>query len=391
MRTERLPSVSGQGSYRRLSPNIPDYSIEIPDDLFPELESSLFEVPAVRSRYSLQMSVEQPLFTGMRMTNSIRAAEHAAEASGFDAQAAESELRLRIRESYWRLYEALLVDQAVEAGIRSVEAHLADAENRFEEGMALRSDVLVMRARLSEIRVDKVDARGDVRVARVALNRQIGLPLDTEIVPSDSPDIRTGSIDLGSLVRTGKMRRSDLAALEERRRAAEDRARAARGGWFPAVSAVGTYYYARPNPYIFPQEDAFKGTWEAGFSATWDLWNWGRTASDVRRARYEADLAAELAEERSESVEMEITAAALALEHASAALAAADDAVAAAREAYRVVQDEHANGVALTSELLEAEAAFRDAQVARARNASALAVARATLARAAGVPEDDLP
>jgi outer membrane protein TolC len=160
------------------------------------------------------------------------------------------------------------------------------------------------------------------------------------------------------LIERAWQRRPELSALAYEVQALEAGVAVARAGWLPQVNLVGTYNYARPNPYIFPQEDAFTGTWEAGVLVSMDLWNWGRTRAQTRQARAREEQVRAQRDDLREGVRLEV------MRH--------------------MIDVDRA--MALTAEALGAEVAYRNAQVRHTAALTDYAVARAALRRATGEP-----
>src|SRR5690606_20968974 len=131
-----------------------------------------------------ELSIEQPLFTGGRITYQTRAAARRADAAEQLAQQERVDVAFEIRSAFWNLYGALALEEATDAAVAYMDELVEDVENRFEVGAALMSDVLSARARRSEVLLERVEARNLVRTGRLELAQLIGLPLDSEIDPA---------------------------------------------------------------------------------------------------------------------------------------------------------------------------------------------------------------
>jgi outer membrane protein TolC len=381
--TARLPQLQGQGQYQRLS-DIPEFDIPfpLPDDS--GFSESITIAPAILNRYSLQTSVQQPLFTGLRLTNQVRAAGHEAAAARHEAAATEGDVAYRIRAAYWQLHKALAARDVVAKALEQAEAQLADVQNRRAQGMALESDVLAVQARRSEIRLQQLDAADAVRVARLNLNYRMGVPLDTRIQPTGTVTVQPLADSLSTLTARALQRQPELRALDETVQALDAGVGVARAGWFPDVRLQGTYYYARPNPFIVPQEDAFAGTWEVGVALSMDLWTWGRTRAQTNRAQAQRRRAEAEREDLRAAIRLDVTQQALAVRRAVEAVQVTEQGRQEAEAAYRNLQAQFQQGAALTAELLAAEATFRRAELRHAEARADYAIARAALRRALG-------
>jgi outer membrane protein len=375
-RAAQLPAVNASASYTRLS-NVPEVDFQIPgmDTTF-----TLFPVPL--NQVHSEVRAEVPLFAGFRVQNHVRAAASRADAAALLAQQQEADAAFEIRAAYYRLLQAAAVLAAVDQALLAVQEHERRVGALLEEGAALRIDLLSAQTRRSEVRLDRVEAANALALARLELNRLIGLPLDTPVNPA-SPDSPLALPDVDTLVAAALDTGPQLAALGEHVRALEAEVAASRAGWLPEVAAVGRFVYSRPNPLYFIEQDQFRGHWELGLAARWSLFDTARPAgTDAARARLAA-AEARLAEAR-DVLTVDVMRRHLEAQRAAEAVAVAGLHVEEAEEAFRVVERQFAEGAALPAQVLEAEQVLRAAQARLAQAAADRAIAQAALLNAAG-------
>ena len=381
VRASLLPSVRSQGSWTRLSDNIPEVEFTLPG-----LDTTFTILPVEVSRYHAEVSIEQPLFAGFRLRNEARAASHQADAAQRALEQEEARVALDVRRAYWSLYQAIALLDAVESSLSQVDEHLRDVQNRLDLGAALTSDLLAARTRRSEVLLERVEAENQVRVGRLGLNRLIGRPLDAPAVPSADVEAELEPLpaDLDALASEALDRHPRLLAMEEEVEALRSRLAASYGAWVPEVGLLGRYVYARPNPYFFTDQDRFRGTWELELSMRWSLWDGGRQLAGTSEARARLQAAeARLADARDE-VRVDVARQFLEARRAAEAVVVARQNVEQAEETFRVVREQFAAGAVLSAQVLDAEQAYRSAQARRARALADHGVARATLLDALG-------
>jgi len=192
----------------------------------------------------------------------------------------------------------------------------------------------------------------------------------------DSPSAR-GPQALAALLEQARQQRPERAALTKRIAAASERVTAGRGGDETDHRRSRRLRLRASEPRIFPREEAWKESWDAGINLRWPLLDGGRTraeaaeaaansrASEERLADFDATLALELRQRGSE------------LESSQAAIEAAGDAVRSATEARRVVGERFTAGVATSTDVLDAQVALLQAELDRTQ-----AIANGRLARA---------
>lgn len=381
-RAERLPSIASQASYTRLSGNIPGVVFRLPG-----IDSTFTFQGVQLDRLSAELSVEQPIFTGLRLRNRMRAASHDAGAAALRAEQERAAVALDIRRAYWELYRALAVREAVDAAVVHVDEHLSDVRRRLEAGAALTRDLLSAETRRSEILVERVTADNSVRVAELELNRLMGLPLDTPVRPVSEVEVTAPAGPLEVLTSEAVARHPRIGALREEVQSLEAQLSAVRGDRLPDLSFIGRYVYARPNPYFFAQQDRFRPTWELGFTTRWNIWEGGRVSARAAQAQARLESAEARLSEAREHVVVELARKRLEVQRTIDVVEAAVLNVRAAEETFRVARQQFEEGAALAADVLDAEQALWRARSRRAEAMADHAIAQALLLHARGRPQ----
>lgn len=373
-RANRLPVISSQASYMRLSDNIPTV-----DFSFPGSDTTYTILPVELNQFHSEISVEQPLFTGGRLNRQIEAAEHRAEAAGMMERQEQADVAFEIRQVYWNLYRALSAYEALEASYAQVDEHLGNIRAGIKEGTVLRTDLLNTETRRSEILLEQIEIHSQVRVARLQLNRLVGLPADTETIPVTPEEPEDVSIGMDELVEYALEQRPDLLALSEQAEAHESEIRSIQGEWLPEIHLVGRYVYARPNQYFFSEQDQFRGTWEAGVRLRWNIWSGGQRMAETSQARARLQKAdAQLADKR-DQVSVQVAREYLELERASKAIEVAASGVESAEESFEMSLRQFEEGTILSAQVLDAETAYRSAEARYAEAVADYEIARASV------------
>ncbi|PQJ34375.1 hypothetical protein BSZ35_06960 [Salinibacter sp. 10B] len=382
-RSEWFPVIEGQARYRRLSENV-DYTVDLPTLPGSGGERVTF-APAILNRYAAQARVEQPLFTGFRIPNQLEAAQAQTRAARAQVDATRTTVAYETRAAYWRLYEAQAREAAASDALRQIERRLTDVQNRQAEGMATETDVLRVKARRDQVRLEQIQAQNDVQTARRQLNDKLRRPLDAPVALADTVTIDAPALpDASRLVARAREHRGDLEALRQTVTARDAEVDVAQSGWYPQISLFGSYLYARPNEQLFPPEDQFEGSWEAGVSLSWRLSVGGQTDAAADRARAQRLAARYELQDRRQAVTVEVRTQVQNVRQAREAVRAAETSVQSAQEAYRSAQSRYEEGMAVVSDLLDAEQARRRARARLAAAQAEYALARAALDRALG-------
>ncbi len=374
----RLPSVSSQASYSRLSGNSPNVTFSLPGQDVITLQA----VPL--DRYQVEVTAEQTLFAGARVLNEIRAAAHEAAAAEQRSRQAEADVAFDIRRAYWELHRAIAARDALESAAERVEALARDVESRLRQGAALTRDLLQAQTRRSEVRLERVAADNAVRVAQLELDRLLGLPLDVIVRPATKVEVEAPGAPRDSLPEAALAGRPELAALDEEVRALRARLRAAKGERWPEIGLTGRFTEAQPNAYFFVDQERFHWNWELGLQARWSMWDGGRRSARESELRSRLQAAeARLADARAQAT-VDVAKKELEVSRARDAVAVAAETVTAAQETFRVARRQLQEGAALASDVLDAEAAWRRAEAQRTQAQADYATAKAAVLGALG-------
>jgi outer membrane protein TolC len=386
VRTALYPDLAFYGGYMKLSPGI--FTLATPAQPTP-----ISVGPVVDNTFTFQLGVRQPLFTGFRLSKNARAAELEAEATRLDQGMEESDLILRVTTAYWMLFQSLQLDIFANENVERMQSYLADTERMQSAGLATRNDILKVEVQLASAKIARIEAGNDVRLAEMTLNNSMGQPLETRVsitsrpgdyIDSDSTRSVPAGRDPALLASTAFQMRQDVQAFSARAEAARAGVDAARGNWWPQLELTAHVLYNKPNSRYEPLTDEFIGSWDIGIQMLFDIWNWGATTHRVEQA--------EAALRRSElqydmlrdNVTLEVYAASLSLERAWEKLGLASLAVSQAEENVRSTGDKYRNGLATSSDLLDAEVSLVQAQTQRTGSQVEFALAKARLRRAAG-------
>ena len=377
-----MPSLSLQGGYSRLSDVAPG---SITATAGPQQVTVAFP-PSLDNSTSVRIALQQPLFTGKRIAGSIRQAESLRDSSRGELGKSRLDLRYSITEAYWSFARVKTQREAIDQSVAQAESHLADARKLLDQGMATNNDVLQAQMRLEDARIERASADSMRDIARVRLALLVGLAWDAAL---DIPDAPSRSVEppresIAALVARALANRPEIQSARSRVSAQEAALDVARSGLFPSIFITGDYTMANPNQRVFPQTDQFTGTWSIGLLASIDVGRYPQYLAQEEQAQSRLTQARAGSRKLADAVTVDVIRAYLALGEAAGRLESLRQETVQAEENDRVVQERYREGVALSSESLDAQTLVVRA---RLRQDGALfdgLVARAALARAVG-------
>ena len=178
--------------------------------------------------------------------------------------------------------------------------------------------------------------------------------------------------------------RPELAAVGARERAAQAEVRGANSGYQPRVSAFGSLEH--DNGWVTGGDG---NSYTAGVMVQWNLWDGFSTRAKTRKAR--ANLESVRAERQKVrlALDLEVEQARLAVNEANERLTVSHQAVEQAEESAQLTRNRFEQGLALSTQLIDAETALLEARFRRAEAESDQRIAIAALRKALAVPQLD--
>lgn len=248
---------------------------------------------------------------------------------------------------------------------------LEDAKKRQEVGMLKQSEVLNFVLQVQRADVNYVEAEKNWHVANVALGALLAISQDDiwnsyEFVSDDAGTAEHKSVS--ELLDYAKQHRPDLKAIEERIDIACEGIKAAKRTWYPKMDLFANSELARTHSAHFNRHYDRDITY--GASATWNLFNGGKTSARIAQA--EAELLSSV-KERDElliNIESEIRQNILAMESSANLLKLYDGVYANACKIRDLVKEEYTEGTATITRLNEVQTDVTNA--ASARSAAAI-------------------
>lgn len=381
-----LPSLSVSGTYNRLS----EGAFRLSTTNLPQ------PIPVgnvVVDNFAFRVGLKQPLFTGFRLSSISDAAELTADAAKGDQRMAEQDVVHTVTVAYWSLYQARKMIELSSENVRRLEQYKSDAERLGAAGLATRNDLLQIEVQLARARITRLEAETGARVAEMRFNIVIGFPASTPVTLTSHPGKGSAptavlSEPVDGLVDSALVNRPDVLAAGLRTRAAEELVRAANGSWWPQFELTAHYQYSNPNQRYQPITPEFLGSWDVGVTMLFELWNWGKTGSQVEQAEALHKTSALRKTQLTESIVLEVYTSVFNLEQSLQKLEVSTLAVEAADENLRAMTEKYASGLATSSQILDAEIDLFSSEIERFSALVGYELSVAEIRKALGEPPE---
>ena len=374
-----LPKVSLNASYTRLS-EVDPFQVVVPFSPIPiKIQES------VLNNYNLGITVQQPLFTGLKLFSSWKAAKYNSKAQEAEYTNDINEEALKIQTAFWNFYKTQKVLILITENLSALEQHLKDTKNFLDNGLVTKNDYLKLEVQYSILNLKMIDAENNVNLARVGFNRAIGIDLSekTQITAYEN-ETSIVNYKYENLLNEALENREELKSINYRIKAGEKNVTAANAGWFPSLYLFGHFYYNKPNQRALPLKDEFNNTWDVGVSLSWDLWDWGNTSAKAAQAEQQLIQTQTSLQQLKEAIETEVYNNYLKFINENRKVEVSKLAVTSADENYRITKEKYSQQLSTSTDLIDAEFDLLNAQTQLTNSLVDLQLAKVGLEKSVG-------
>ena len=319
--------------------------------------------------------VTMPLYAGGRNVAGRDVAKANTEAARQNAEAVRNALAFEVARTFHTVLKTREFIKATEAGVQGFETNLVVAQKRLNASTLLKSDVLDVEVRLAQAREDRARARNANELATRALRNLLGIQQGEFIVAVSAPSLAVSDS-------TDFSHRAELAASQHRQRAAEADVRRGASGYKPRVSAFGSLEYDYGT-----RTGGDGGSYTAGVLFQWDLWDGLLTKSKREEAKANLETTREEDRKIRLALDLELEQARIALHEANERLSVTAKVVDQASESVELIRSRFEQGMAISTQLIDAETVLIGARVRRAEAEADQRIATAAVRKALGLPQ----
>ncbi len=327
-------------------------------------------------------SVSMPLYAGNRYKEGRVQARYGLNTADLTLENSLQTVRLTATNYYFNILRCRNEIEVYEDNVRTLQEHLNNVNAQFRAGTVAKADVLASEVRLANARQTLVTAQNEYDIAVATLSNFLLLPADTLLRTQDQLTYQKYDLNLANCTAFALENRPDVAAAEYAIKQAESGVRSAKAGYRPSVNASVSKNLSGKNPFA----DTYSEGWTAGVTASWNIFDNGVTAAQVKSAQAALNQTQESAAELREAVQLEVQSAYLTLNAAEKNISTTRLAIASAEEDYKIAVVRYQAGVGTNLDVMDASD-----KLTQARNNYYTALytyntAKASLDKAMGIP-----
>ena len=349
-RADLKPKLSGAASFQYTG-NPMELTLDIPSIGLSKT------VEGKNLNYGGSLSILQPVYTGGRVLESIRMAQHQQALVGNQAKALNDAVCYQTDIQYWSAVARQEIVDVAEDFRNSIAALVKTIKERVEVGLVDPQDLLMAEVKLNEAEYQLLQAQSNFETGRMALNSMIGVRLEqpTEldaqipiVVVSDSLWLSTG------------MGRPEIQMAYDKIRIAESTKKLNDSQFKPQFYVGVEGSYSSPG-YNFKKDLVPNYAVYAKVSVP--IFEWGKRRSEKRVSSFRIGMAEDNLNKVVDRVELEVSVARKALSQAIERVRLSESSLAKAEENEAKAVERYNEGKVSVVEVIDAQTYRQTSQV----------------------------
>lgn len=335
--------------------------------------------PDPLNNFNSALSVEWPVYQGGQTRIGVNQAKLDRQAQELFLTRTRQEVIALAATAYTGLVLAYHHLDVIHKSLETASLHLEMIRKRYENGLAVKSDLLRTQVHIAELDQDRIQAESRISMAMAALNAAMGAPGDsnwrlaTELVKGEPVP---GPID--EWIGLSQSRRPDMQYLLLQEQIAEDEIQKSRAAHLPNINLIGSYE-------LNSQDFRNSGdSYTVGAMMRVNLYSGDRISAKTRESEAMLSRIRAMRNDTAAGIEVQTRQAFLQAQSAWNRISVAEAAVSQSEEGLRIVRDRYENGLLTLVSLLDAEVALQSAHNNRYRSLHDYLAARIQLSLATG-------
>jgi len=358
--------------------------LEAKDRLLPELsvgadlklnskfliyDNGLFSSPqdvAVKGYgYGVGYNLNFNLYNGGKDKRSIVMKKEEETRKQYELDLQKHSVKYDVAIAYFDLYKFLHFYDFLNAETEAEKKQLRLIESLHKNGTVLKSDVLRISVKLSQLELSLSDVKKKIEIAKQRLNILMGRKNDAELTIQPEDIIELNAITDGDYndyvdIAFNKSPQYKIAISDIKW--SELNVKQMKATILPKVSLYSNYNYNYPQISFYPYSNDLWGFGQTGIKVQYSIDNLYKSKHTIARAQVVSSQAKEKAEMKKDEIYLQVREVYLQQQQALESVETAEHNIIKTTETVRVIRSSYLNQESLLTDLLEAENALLEAK-----------------------------
>ena len=349
-RADLKPKLSGDASFQYTG-NPLELSLRLPG-----MEKAV-ELQGRDTKYGASLTLMQPLYTGGRLLENIRMAQHQHSLATHQQEQLLSDVCFQTDIQYWNTVARKEIAGIVTDYRNSIASLVQTIRERVEVSLVNPQELLMAEVKLNDADFQLLQARKELETGVMAFNSLIGLPLE-EATPMDSLVPPVSLPDSARL--SSALTRPEIKMAHDRIRMAESSLKLNDSKYKPQLYIGVDGSYSSPGYDLRADLDPNYAVYA---TVSVPLFEWGKRRNEKRANRQKIGMAKDNLNEIQDKVNLEIQTARPSLSQAMEQVELSRQSLEKAHENERQAMERYNEGEISIVEVIEAQAYRQNAEI----------------------------
>lgn len=307
-------------------------------------------------------TLTQPVFMGGQIKALNEITKYAEKLATAARNSVVQDVVFAVDQAYWTVVSLKSKQKLADSFVTLVDTLRYSVNAMLEEGVATRSDLLMVEVKLNEAKIMRTKLNNGLTLARMALAQVCGLPVQSEMILADE-DFKSGLTAMPDPVYNMQdvySRRQDLEVIRQGISVLSQREKIAMGQMLPKIAIVGAYEFSNPN-LNNGFSKSFGGGFSVGATVAIPIWHWGGNYNRYRATKSATNAQRLMLEDLEEKVELQVKQAKFSFQEAFKTYEMTKANMSSAEENLRSAQIGFHEGVMTTNDMIAAQTAWLQA------------------------------
>lgn len=346
-------------------------------------------LPKDEARFDLQnlffgnLGVKQPIYMGGKIRHTYQLARQGKQMMRAKTRISQAEVLLKTDERYWKVISLKEKVALARDYLKRIDTLLTDIRNLHREGIITNNKVMKVQVKKNQIELKRMKAENGLKLARMALNQSIGMPLDTVIHLADSlgrVNELTNPVNYRNRAMEG---RPELEALEQGVEMVQSGKEIMKSRYLPNVGFMANYTLSNPNPWN-GFESEFGGAINLGVFVNIPIYNWGERKHTIQAVEHKKRAGMKKLEQTRELVSLEVRKSIFNYNEAVKKVEMTQSSMEQAKENLELTRNNFDEGMATTADVLEAQSMWQESYADYIEAATEYRIEQTRLLKASG-------
>lgn len=262
----------------------------------------------MKNIYVGSVSLTQPLFMGGKIQALNQIAESGEQLAKFNEESKHAELLVSTDVSYWRIVSLSAKNKLAENHLNLLKKVDSNIKKAVETGLATKSEALSIQVKLNEAELSKMQVEHGLKLSKMVLAQQCGLPIEENFVLVDESFDKSQSLVAETKLQPitpQQTNRPEIKSLEAMTQIAAANEKIAKSRFLPNAILSANYLVTNPNMSNGISK-SFDGHYQLGVVVSMPIYHFGERVHTLQSSREEKQMAQLQLEEAKEKIQLDI-------------------------------------------------------------------------------------